>query len=463
MKALLKAAQAQGANQRFTRLGGSLQDATRSAQNGLSLSDRGIRQVVVFTDAGDESNAFTEDDVIEKARARGVRVHVITFSTWASRTMGDWASRSDRVKKIGQETGGLTLLVTDGAPTDDVMNQIANARRRAFWLDLSFCGVSAAKSGVSEDNIYLELLENGVRKETAERFPFQQDRVGSALDPCDPPAQQAATAPPAPAPSGRLEWLPAVLASLGVLGLLWLLWRRVARRHPDEAAVAVTPIAPAALPKPLPDPAPAPPSPVKPPAPTAVAAPPAPGPATAAVTGWKDPFKRLPETHLVVVQGLPGMEAYYRISRSPFTIGADSQVVDLVVDHPKVSGKHATIQVYPKGRVFLVDEGSSNGTFVDDRRLEPRERVPLEVSQEVSLSRHVRFRLEQPGRSRPAAPSPTRDKPPAASTSAAPRPKSRTVIRPINAPARPQAQRPTGNKRPKSKTIIAPIKPVEKD
>src|SRR5712691_5509852 len=50
-------------------------------------------------------------------------------------------------------------------------------------------------------------------------------------------------------------------------------------------------------------------------------------------------------------------------------IGRDRASVSLVLDHPRVSRRHAQVAV-SKGRVSLRDLGSSNGTFVNGQRID---------------------------------------------------------------------------------------------
>src|SRR5262245_31074971 len=48
-----------------------------------------------------------------------------------------------------------------------------------------------------------------------------------------------------------------------------------------------------------------------------------------------------------------------------------SEDVDLVIDHPSVSRRHATLRVKPGSPIRIEDHGSANGTFVDGTKLEP--------------------------------------------------------------------------------------------
>jgi predicted component of type VI protein secretion system len=154
----------------------------------------------------------------------------------------------------------------------------------------------------------------------------------------------------------------------------------------------------------------------------------------AATLAWTDPFVSLPETRLLVVRGPAGLVPSYRLHKREFVVGgASGPEVDLVVPIPQVSGRHATFQVYPTGTVFLIDQHSTNGTFVEGRQLAAGERVQLLAGQLVQLSRQLELRLEQPGL---AAPGPT---PMATGESAVPgaleegkRAKARTIYSPLS-------------------------------
>jgi len=136
---------------------------------------------------------------------------------------------------------------------------------------------------------------------------------------------------------------------------------------------------------------------------------------------WRDPFQALPEIHLVVVEGPDGLGPRLRGHRSPFTIGA-APGSDLRIEHASVSGRHATLQLYPKGAVFLTDEGSTNGTWLAERRLKPGARERVEPDAILRFSRHVALRVEPAG---DPAESPA---PPA---EVAPRARAPTIIAPV--------------------------------
>ncbi|MGC4091278.1 MAG: ATP-binding cassette domain-containing protein [Polyangiaceae bacterium] len=64
------------------------------------------------------------------------------------------------------------------------------------------------------------------------------------------------------------------------------------------------------------------------------------------------------------------------------SIGRDATRVSLVVQHPNVSGVHATFTLNPIG---IVDHGSTSGTWLGQERLPPEQRRPLDLQGLVVL------------------------------------------------------------------------------
>lgn len=82
------------------------------------------------------------------------------------------------------------------------------------------------------------------------------------------------------------------------------------------------------------------------------------------------------------------------------TIGRDPQYADIVIDRPAVSRLHCTLHEDPvTGRWYIEDKESTNGTFLNDRRLEPHQPTPIKTGDLLDIAPlyrgGVRFRFEQ--------------------------------------------------------------------
>lgn len=63
-----------------------------------------------------------------------------------------------------------------------------------------------------------------------------------------------------------------------------------------------------------------------------------------------------------------------------FLIGKDRKVADLPIDHPSCSRQHAVLQyrlVQNRVRPYIIDLGSSNGTFLNNQKIDPQKYVEL--------------------------------------------------------------------------------------
>lgn len=75
--------------------------------------------------------------------------------------------------------------------------------------------------------------------------------------------------------------------------------------------------------------------------------------------------------------------------QSCYLIGRDRKICDLPVDHPSCSKQHAVLQyrLVPftrddgsagkRVRPYIIDLGSSNGTFINNKRIEPKKYVEV--------------------------------------------------------------------------------------
>jgi hypothetical protein len=416
IQASLVHARAIGSDQRATRLKSFVRDAIAAAADLQPASEGGARQVIVFTDGGDESDAYDVDTLVDEARDRGVRVHVVVLHA-TSRTS---PQRLDEVKRLAERTGGRYIQGDDAQQAATEIAALARASQGTWWLDVDFCGVPTGPE-YSADTLTVEVLDGATRRAFSDPAPFRQHASGAALEPCSPlpPQPETVAAPPiteTPDLTNAWVWTGAACALLSLLGLLGLLGLlALLRRHraqPEDtldagdAAEELVEEAP----------------PVAPPQ-TA-----APGPAVA----WRDPFQSIPETHLRLSRGGKGLESFYRVHRSPFVIGGDAAMSpELLLSIPQISGRHCTLQVYKNGSVWVTDEHSTNGTFIDGKRLQPGERSPIVAGQRLGITRHVEFVLTNPNISTPQLDEPPPQAPPEPEPEAKQRPRNRTVYAPV--------------------------------
>ena len=67
-------------------------------------------------------------------------------------------------------------------------------------------------------------------------------------------------------------------------------------------------------------------------------------------------------------------------------------VAALLAGYPTVSRRHATLRITSSGRLHVIDHGSSNGTFKNDRRIEAN--IPVELCDGDTVSFSTRLRLD---------------------------------------------------------------------
>jgi pSer/pThr/pTyr-binding forkhead associated (FHA) protein len=429
LKTLLDALAKRRPNQQATRLKNFVLEATRMASAEQPLASHGIRQVIVFTDAGEESDAYDIKTVTAEALSLGVQLHVMTFYR-PGHAQASLAKRLDEMRLLAESTGGQSIQVDKASDAEKAVRQLASASIDAAWLTVEFCGVSSAQAHF-DDTLSIEAVRGGARVAFTAPLPFRQDAAGSAIAPCQvcqpacsagsacvngacaAVAQQPETAPAVRSqPSTSNLWWLWVLIAVALVGLLVFVWSWRRKELPPTPVPAPAPLQPDPVIESEPEPAPAAP--------------------------WRDPFDSLPFTRLSLVQGPPTAPATISLNKAELIVGGDPDAADQIIPVDAISGRHARFELQKDGSVFVTDLKSSNGTYVDGRRLLPDERCPLRPGQVISFSRKTQFRLEQPSRT-------------GGLESAA-----------INSP-HPQVQAepapvPDGNPRPrKAKTIYAPI------
>lgn len=396
----------------ITRLHNALLQAVDEA---ATANPGGLNRIYVLTDGDEESKTWSWKDVAKAATARGVQIHVLIYppdlrkvSPQARATL---PTRLDDLRALAAATGGAAFE-HDAAQPDATLAVATTWEQRgrdALAVQASLCGLTR---DAAENVVHLEFAPGGGAREAwTDGFAFAEWGSDALFAPCPgAKAADASTPPPPPADPKPATpwWVWALVAALAVLLVLALLLGM--RRGQTE--LVVTAEAP---------PAPAPP----PPSPPAVAPPPAPAPDPVPVSEPKAAESSLPwdlpRTFLEVVGGGQWLkDPRYAIFKRELQVGGDaSRGVDLHVDHPGVSGLHCTVQLFPRGDVWVRDEGSSNGTFVDGERIPKGGKRKVELGGEIRLGSEIRFRLARP-HAPGASSSPSTDGPADASPDAPP-------------------------------------------
>lgn len=361
----LAAAKALAASEKETRLAAFLLEAIDTAADASPAAGDRLRRVVVFTDAGEESGVFRPADVIEHAASRRVVVDAVVFARPSSRS---FAEDLDRITRITRATGG-TIVEIHGNE-EGAAGRLQQGLARHVGIRVPHCGTVAPVEILGPQGFHADPMEpQGTPAPCAAAITPSAPAPSEPVDPSEPaPAEPSAPAQPL-RPPDRLSGLVCLLLLFGFLAMAgFALWSFANRRRDELSTRAPTP-------------APAAPRSVPPPAPSQVVV------DTSAKPSYSPAFEnKLPETHLVVVDGELTKGTRWRFAGRMLRLGAVEEGNDVVVDLPQISGRHAVFEVFPSGAVFVEDLGSANGTYLDGVRLPPNTRTAVAPGQAIALS-----------------------------------------------------------------------------
>ena len=387
----------------------------------------GLRDVILFSDAGDEAQIADRNwqELIAKARARGVRVSVVLPASPREPTgvaRGQWLSALVNLKDLVAQTSGLYDNSGDPKAITQGLNDGRAAAKSWLVFEGTLCGMKpgqgagvrveygpqtnpTAWSGAGRldagawapgsDQPCQECRGPNCKKKpcAATCATWQDCDDGSCVaracadgEACGPGAIcDAKDKRCAPVERSFLEknlpWLLIGAALLLALAAAALLRQRPVAPPPP---VVTTP----------PEPLRSPPAPeAAPPTPFREAA----GPASPML----DP---LPETHLKAVSGWSNPGEKWRLYKQKMRVGSASDLSDsfsppndIVFPVKMISGHHAQFELYPSGDLWITDLGSLNGTFVNGERLGKGARGKLQVGDTVKLSRQLTLTIVRPG------------------------------------------------------------------
>ena len=101
---------------------------------------------------------------------------------------------------------------------------------------------------------------------------------------------------------------------------------------------------------------------------------------------------QLMESLLIAADKMEGIPAETRLSTTQVTTVGRQQGVQLLIDEATVSRRHAEIS-YANGQFILHDLGSSNGTFVNNARLQSASTYVLKLDDTVRFGKVVNFKF----------------------------------------------------------------------
>jgi serine phosphatase RsbU (regulator of sigma subunit) len=98
------------------------------------------------------------------------------------------------------------------------------------------------------------------------------------------------------------------------------------------------------------------------------------------------PDAALPRAHYLLIIDGEGRGRRIPVGREPIVLGRASPPADFVLNDQRISRGHCRV-VAPFDEVVVADLGSSNGTFIDGKRI--KDATPLPVGSRLALGSHV--------------------------------------------------------------------------
>lgn len=321
-------------------------------------ADRTRRRTLVISDGSDESsgNPSVTDDIIRRA----VRLNVAIDTIWLGQPV---AARRDTLVRFAERTGGIhrDAIKAESAEADvkaalNAINSIAaNAVVASFERQVQTdantreIGVSLARPGVAAAILPLQIPRSAVPTTTQPQTrTSRRDLIVR----------------------WTIRLLPALPASYGSYVLVYLIAKR---RNPNRKLLN--------------------------PMPWVLKTPPPVGIEIEAESPKPSPSRRVtmvaPErpaagaggiSHGLALDAIAGPLRGQRVAviGPRFQIGADNNNELRITTDQYLSGMHARIE-HSQGQWTLIDQGSSNGTFVDGRRLASGKAHPLHDGESIRV------------------------------------------------------------------------------
>ena len=92
------------------------------------------------------------------------------------------------------------------------------------------------------------------------------------------------------------------------------------------------------------------------------------------------------EACLIIIRGTPQGHRYF-LTQAEMTLGRDA-TADITVSDQSISRKHAKV-TKQDDKIFITDLGSSNGSFINDKKIEPGKAMPLVKEDMIKLGNSI--------------------------------------------------------------------------
>ena len=85
-----------------------------------------------------------------------------------------------------------------------------------------------------------------------------------------------------------------------------------------------------------------------------------------------------------------GILKYFKLAEDKTTVfGREDHVNFQICNDSRISREHFSIQKDDKGKFIIVDLGSSNGTYLNDRKIETNSTLQLEYGDKITAGHHT--------------------------------------------------------------------------
>ena len=313
-----------------------------------SRNDKGVKRLIVITDGKDEGSSITDRVIASKANAQGITIDAIGFGNVTNED-------SELLARLAENTGGDFILAENGKELSGALYELLNSPDPQVFDVLFRYEVSA--DGRQVDSAQLEFTAVAGKALVSQTFAHRLSAPHVASPSVASPSVPGST-------ESSDKWTINLLSVnvdlrilLGTLlgGIALLLGFRALqnREKPEESRVEHIEIAEIQIrnqEKQLP----------------------AQRARTSVGFAFPVPSQGRPAAVLRGVSG-PARGRQYAIEQTTYRIGSDESN-DLQLSDNYLSHKHASIK-YDQGSLYLSDNGSSNGTSLNDVKLDQTARV----------------------------------------------------------------------------------------